>query len=91
MTDGAYNRYQDASANVTTVNNKAKSLCTGMKAKSITVYTVGFDLGNDTTAKTMLQNCATDSTHFYDADNGDALKAAFRDIALKISALRISH
>lgn len=91
MTDGGYNYWQNASASVSTVNPKALSLCSGMKAKGIKVYTVGFDLGTDTTAKTMLQTCATDSTYFYDAANGDALKAAFRDIALKISTLRLSH
>ena len=91
MTDGGYNYWQDASASVTTVNPKALSLCSGMKAKGIKVYTVGFDLGTDTTAKNMLKSCASDATYFYDAANGDALKAAFRDIALKISNLRISH
>ena len=91
MTDGAYNEYQGKSANTSTVNSKALSLCSAMKAKGITVYTVGFDLGSDTTALDMLSQCATDPTHFYNAASGDALKAAFRDIALKISALRLSH
>jgi hypothetical protein len=39
----------------------------------------------------LLSHCATDATHAYIADNGDALKVAFRDIALKISVLRITH
>ncbi len=91
MTDGAYNLHQNASASTSYVNPKALSLCSAMKAKGIKVYTVGFDLGTDTTAKNMLSSCATDSSHFYDAASGDALKAAFRDIALKISALRITH
>jgi hypothetical protein len=42
-------------------------------------------------AKTFLQNCATDTNHYYDATTGDALKAAFRDIALKISTLRLTN
>jgi Flp pilus assembly protein TadG len=95
MTDGEYNTFQychTSSCNsVTTIGNKAKALCTAMKAKGIKVYTVGFDITGNTAAIGVLSNCATDSSHFYNAANGDALKAAFRDIALKISALRITH
>ncbi len=91
MTDGAYNTWQASSASVTTVSNKAKTLCTNMKAKGIKIYTVGFELAGDANAIATLSNCATDASHFYNAANGDALRAAFRDIALKISALRITH
>jgi Flp pilus assembly protein TadG len=91
MTDGAYNTWQDNSMSVSTVSTKAKTLCTNMKAKGIKVYTVGFDLNGDTNAIDALSKCATDASHFYNAANGDDLKAAFRDIALKISALRITH
>ena len=39
----------------------------------------------------MLKNCATSNDHYYDTSSGDALKAAFRDIALKISKLRLTN
>jgi len=96
MTDGAYNTYQarqygDTSTEADAVRARAVQLCTNMKAKGITVYTVGFQLGTDAKAIATLNSCATDPSYFYSAANGDALKAAFRDIALKISALRISH
>jgi hypothetical protein len=55
----------------------------------IEVYTVGFQVSS--AAKTFLTNCATDSSHYYDATTEDALKAAFRDIALKISTLRLTN
>jgi hypothetical protein len=55
----------------------------------IEVFAVGFQVNE--TAKTLLQNCATDASHFYEATTGDALKAAFRDIALKISTLRLTN
>ena len=61
-----------------------------MKDKGIEVYTVGFQLDNDK-AKTMLSKCATSTDHNYSADNGDQLKQAFRDIALKIAFLRQTH
>ena len=72
---------------------QATSLCTAMKATmgggKIEVFAVGFQVS--ATAKTLLQNCATNASHYYDATTGDALKAAFRDIALKISTLRLTN
>ena len=39
----------------------------------------------------MLSGCATQTSYFYNAANGDALRAAFRDIALQIAKLHITH
>jgi len=68
---------------------QATSLCTAIKNAKIEVFTVGFQVNS--TARDFLKNCATDASHYYDATTGDALKAAFRDIALKISSLRLTH
>ena len=73
--------------------SQATSLCTAMKAPvsggSIEVYTVGFQVS--TAAKAFLTACATDPAHYYDATTTIALQAAFRDIALKISILRLTN
>jgi Flp pilus assembly protein TadG len=95
MTDGEYNTQYSASGVSGTSPNgnsstQATSLCSSMKAQGITVYTVGFDLGGNNTAIGTLQNCATSPAHFYNAGDGSALQAAFRDIALKLSNLRLS-
>jgi hypothetical protein len=95
MTDGIYNtlqgqQYDDYSSQAATALSQAKSICSGMKAKAITVYTVGFNL-DSTAAKNMLKDCASSSDHYYDTSGGDALKAAFRDIALKVSKLRLTN
>jgi hypothetical protein len=98
MTDGDYNT-QFSSQNITTdyfgdapvngtADSQAATLCTNMKAKGIEIYTVGFQVSSS--AKTKLTTCATDASHFYDATTGDSLKAAFRDIALKIATIRIA-
>jgi Flp pilus assembly protein TadG len=89
MTDGEYNQHQGKSASATTVSNKAKSLCTNMKAKGILVYTVGFQLDTQLAKDTMLA-CATDASYAYNAGDGEELRQAFRDIALKIATLRIN-
>ena len=100
MTDGEYNtrqghQYNDGSSDAAKAMNTAKDLCTNMKKKSsssdpnIEIFTVGFSVG--TAAKTMLKACATDADHYYDTTTGEALKQAFRDIALKISKLRLTN
>lgn len=102
MTDGEYNTQYDASGISTsatgsgsaangTSDSQARSLCTAMKAKGITVYTVGFALGRGSTAERTLEHCATDPTKAYTADNGDQLRDSFRDIALKITNLHLTQ
>lgn len=101
MTDGDYNQEYTAGGTMTyfggnpvndTSSNQATALCSAMKDKGIEVYTVAFSAGGglSSSAQTLLTNCATDTSHFYNASTGDALRAAFRDIALKISTLRIT-
>ncbi|HET6388619.1 pilus assembly protein [Hyphomicrobium sp.] len=103
MTDGEYNVQYDANGVLVDQDStkcskaangcssvQALSQCTAMKAKGIEVYTVGFQLTNSTAIDT-LKKCATDADHFYNSSTGDALKAAFRDIALKISTLYLSQ
>jgi hypothetical protein len=86
MTDGDYNTdYSDGSS-----QDKAYALCVNMRNTGIEVYTVGFQVSE--AAKTFLKSCATQGTdagasHYYDAVDGEALKAAFRDIALKITPI----
>lgn len=101
MTDGEYNTeycpngvstdYVSCSLPNGNATSQAAKLCTNMKAKGIEVYTVGFDLGGNTTAINVLRNCATTPDQFYQADNGEQLKQAFRNIALKISDLYLSR
>ncbi len=78
-------------ANTDVSSAQAVEQCKAMKAKGIEVYTVGFQLGDSQLAINTLSSCATDADHFYNSSTGDALKAAFRDIALKISTLYLSQ
>lgn len=86
MTDGDYNTaYHSGNGSSA---QQARQLCTNMKNKGITVYTVGFMVSKG--AKALLEDCATSSSHFYDATNGEQLKIAFRNIAFKVAQLRLS-
>ena len=105
MTYGEYNTQytskgvDDGSSSFTSCPNAANGCssaqaiaqCTAMKAKGIEVYTIGFQLGGSQIAIDTLSNCATDASHFYNSATGDALKAAFNDIALKISTLYLAQ
>jgi hypothetical protein len=85
-----------ASVNTLSSAEQAKQICTSMKNNGVEVYTVGFNLdGNSQSDEALaidtLSNCATDASHFYNSSTGDALKAAFQNIALKISTLYLSQ
>jgi len=67
------------------------SLCANMKAAGIKVYTVGFDVVDDQRARDLMTQCATAPQHVYMASDGEQLKQAFRDIALKISTLHLAQ
>lgn len=77
---------------------QALALCNAMKApgKNIIIYTVGFDLASISSstaranAENFLNQCATSPSHVYFPESGAEMQDAFRDIALKISKLRLS-
>jgi Flp pilus assembly protein TadG len=82
MTDGEYNNARNTSTNTSTVNAAALALCQGMKDENIEVYTIGFETNE--TANSLLTSCATDASHFYPADDEDALEEAFEDIGERV-------
>ena len=92
MTDGEYNTVGGTGCNgatATVSGNFATDTCSAMKAKGIIVYTVGFKL-NKQSAKDVMNNCASNPGNAYLAEDGNALKAAFQDIADRINRLRLS-
>ena len=85
MTDGEYNKKYSGSSSET----QAREICANMKAAGIEVYTVGFEISEGGEADETMEECASSGDHYYHAGDGDALRAAFRDIALKIATLRL--
>jgi Flp pilus assembly protein TadG len=90
MTDGDYNNFGGNGGNEVLSQKYALDTCAAMRAKGITIYTVGF--GDDIvgTAKDTLVGCATDSTKFFLAKSEAELKAAFTDIARDIISLKLT-
>lgn len=102
MTDGDYNEPYDSQGIATrsegagsavngSSDSQARALCTSMKDKGIVVYTVGFAIGRGSSAERVLNFCASNETTAYTADNGNQLRETFRDIALRISNLYLTH
>jgi Flp pilus assembly protein TadG len=69
---------------------QTRRLCANMKAAGVVVFTVGFDM-HDQSARALLSECATDPSHVYfPADDGRQLKDVFRVIAARITNLHLS-
>ncbi|MFA5900651.1 MAG: VWA domain-containing protein, partial [Hyphomicrobium sp.] len=72
---------------------QALALCAAMKQKGIEVYSIGFGDGITSLAAQTLKQCSTkpdEGTHYYNADDGDALSEAFADIAIKLTTVYLS-
>jgi Flp pilus assembly protein TadG len=95
MTDGLFNTSYISGSSTSDAQQSTESyqqfdaLCDGIKAKDITIYTVGFDL-SDPTALGELQKCASGAPNFFDAKTGADLKKAFKDIAEKLTTMRVA-
>ncbi|MGB3415961.1 MAG: TadE/TadG family type IV pilus assembly protein [Mesorhizobium sp.] len=103
MTDGEFNtafagvarseRTQAGSTAATIGRAAAEEMCRRMKQDSIEIFTVGFMLDN-ADARAVMQNCASNDSngirHYYLAADGDALKAAFSDIARNAEQLALT-
>lgn len=70
---------------------QSRSMCVAMKAAGITVYTVGFGLGQTGSAVDTLRGCASEPHMFYNTTTGDELRNAFRHIATSIAAPILSR
>ncbi|MES2861691.1 MAG: ubiquitin-activating E1 FCCH domain-containing protein [Pseudomonadota bacterium] len=71
--------------------SQSLALCTAMKARGVTVYTVGFQVVSDQRAQDLVNNCATDAQHVYLPSSGSDLRQAFQAIGRDITSLRISR
>jgi Flp pilus assembly protein TadG len=70
---------------------QSNALCTAMKNEGIIVYTVGFAIVNSQNAQDLMDQCATDANHVYEANTGQELVEVFQDIGRDLSQLRVSR
>jgi hypothetical protein len=65
--------------------------CTNAKAQGFIIYTVFVDLNGTQGNSTVLQNCASDSTKYFDLTTSGAIVTAFNTIGQQITAVRVSQ
>lgn len=83
--------YGDGSNQSTQVDGRMATLCTNAKAAGFTVYAVFVDLNGTQGNSTVLQNCATDTDHYFDLTTSGAIVTAFSTIATQITQLRVAQ
>lgn len=83
--------YGDGSNQSTQVDARMAKACTYAKNQGFIIYTLFVDIAGAQGNSTVLQNCATDKSKYYDLTTSSAIVTAFNDIAQKITNLRVSH
>lgn len=78
-----------ASANGTSTD-QARAICAGMKASGITVFTVALGPEVDDETAATLMSCASSPRHHFAVATAPSLRHAFREMALRISALYLN-
>ncbi|HUO98448.1 MAG TPA: TadE/TadG family type IV pilus assembly protein [Rhizomicrobium sp.] len=83
--------YGDGSNQSTQVDDRMSAVCTNAKAAGVTIYAVFVDIGGTQGNSTVLQNCATDSSKYFDLTSASQINAAFNAIGQQITNLRLTH
>ncbi len=65
-------------------------ICANAKAEDITVYTISFNVSDQSTLD-LMSACATQKTYAYTANTSEDLVASFQDIASSLSELRLAQ
>ena len=87
MTDGMFNTsYESSNGDLPA---QFLELCNNMKNRGLRVYAVSFQAPAGALAT--LRSCASTPADFFDAANGQELRAYFRDIADRLTKLRLSN
>lgn len=79
----------NAAAAVSALDARLTSACNSMKAKGVVVYTIAFN-NPGSNIKSLLQNCATSLSYYFDAGDTASLKTSFQAIGDSLSKLRVS-
>lgn len=83
--------YGDGSNQSTQVDARMNLVCTNAKAAGFIIYAVYVDLNGTQGNSTVLQNCATDSNHYFDLTTSGQIVTTFNQIATQITQLRVSQ
>jgi Flp pilus assembly protein TadG len=82
--------YGDGSNTSTQVDSRMTALCSAIKATGVTIFTVQIDT-DGAGQSAVLPACATDKSHFFMLTQSSQIAAAFRQIGVEISKLRVAR
>jgi Flp pilus assembly protein TadG len=72
------------------IDTRMSKVCSAAKKDNVVIYSIFVHIGTNGNSSA-LQDCATDSTKYYNLTSSSQIKTAFQDIAQKITAVRVSH
>lgn len=73
------------------LNNRLSTVCTNAKAQGIQIFAITFGAGISTGTQTLMRNCASVPSYYFDAPTGAQLTTVFQTIAGELQSLRISN
>ncbi|HTT97688.1 MAG TPA: TadE/TadG family type IV pilus assembly protein [Rhizomicrobium sp.] len=82
--------YGDGSNQSSQVDGRMSTACTNLKAAGMTIYTVFVDLNGTQGNSSVLQNCASDPSKYFDLQNSNDIITTFNAIGEQITNLRVS-
>jgi Flp pilus assembly protein TadG len=93
LSDGlnTQNRWSgDGSDQDSAADDRMNKVCANAKAAGMTIYAVFVDIGGTQGNSTVLQNCATDTSHYFDLTSTSDIETAFDTIGMQITQLRVA-
>jgi Flp pilus assembly protein TadG len=81
----------DGSNQSTVVDGRMAAACTNAKTAGFIIYTIFVDLGGTQGNSTVLQNCATDSSKYFDLTTTGAIVTTLSQIGQQITNLRVAQ
>jgi Flp pilus assembly protein TadG len=93
----AYGRLSEGRLGTTTgsqattrINSRMTDLCTAMKAKKITIYTITLMVTSNAT-KDLYRSCASQPSYYFNSPSAAELRGIFQQIGSQLSNLRIEE
>lgn len=83
--------YGDGSNQSSSVDDRMSKVCSAAKSAGITIYTIYVDLNGTQGNSTVLQNCASDSSKYFDLTTSGAIITTLNTIAQQITQLRVAQ
>ncbi len=81
----------DGSNDDSGTDGRMNTVCANAKAAGVIIYAVFVDLNGTQGNSSVLQNCATDASHYYDLTTSGSIVTAFNAIGQQITNLHVSQ